>query len=187
MRSTKKANNYFEKPILHESLFHEEIVKEYRVGGRKIESGWLKNEPPSSYRANIKSALELIALNEQYNNLELKSRTHPVDMFRLAELRKQIDNFERMELSPRKHFKPNFRVEEEGLRVQKIVDFWGLYERGCKIVDVTLFIESQKEKTDKPVDLRPYQIELDHKNRQMKETAQFVWLKGYEARLFLHG
>lgn len=32
----KKVSNIFEKPILHESLFHEDIIKEYRVGGAKI-------------------------------------------------------------------------------------------------------------------------------------------------------
>lgn len=63
MKKQKKANNIFEKQILHESLFHEEVEKEYRVGGTKIAGGWLAGTSPELYRSNLKSSLELIEVH----------------------------------------------------------------------------------------------------------------------------
>lgn len=59
MRREKKSNNIFSKPILPESLFYEEVQKDYRVGGVKIEGTWLKDSAPPIYRSSVKSALEL--------------------------------------------------------------------------------------------------------------------------------
>ena len=67
-------------------------------------------------------------------------------MFKLAELREKIDNFERMDLSPKKQVKRNFKIQETDLKVQKIADFWGLFERKCRVVDETMYIDSEKDK-----------------------------------------
>ena len=74
-----------------------------------------------------------------------------------------------LELSPRKPIKHNLKIEESKLKVQKIGDFWGgIYERDCRIYDRTLYIDSIKEKKDRVIDLSPYTIDLDHKNKRNK-------------------
>ena len=56
MKSTRKRNNIFTHLILPENMFEDQTSKDYKIGGIKIESNWLEEQPLSSYNKNIKSA-----------------------------------------------------------------------------------------------------------------------------------
>lgn len=57
MNRAKKSNNIFNKPILPESLFYEEVQKDYKIGGVKVQGCWLQNSPAPIYKTSIKSAI----------------------------------------------------------------------------------------------------------------------------------
>ena len=65
----KKNKNFFQQPILHESLFHEDVVKISKIGGMTVEPGWLKNTTPYVYYIHVKSAIYLAELQNNKLNL----------------------------------------------------------------------------------------------------------------------
>jgi len=90
MNRAKKSNNIFNKPILPESLFYEEVQKDYMIGGVKVQGCWLKDASPVVYKTSIKSAVELAELRAQYEQLRQQAEENPTDMFRMAEIKKRI-------------------------------------------------------------------------------------------------
>lgn len=92
-----------------------------------MEGCWLKGAPSVLYRTSVKSAFELSELKAQYDTIK-QNNSSRVDMFRLAELKKKINNFELLEQSPIKKTKnSNLDVKAENLKLQKLSKFWGLF------------------------------------------------------------
>lgn len=53
MKRSRKKTNYFNQPILSESMGNETLEEEYRVSQKRIEPGWLEDVGGEDYRAYV--------------------------------------------------------------------------------------------------------------------------------------